>query len=52
MPMNVGLLHTYSNHMALPEDKRNEFFGKIHDVITYYGSVEIKDTIDLHIGRK
>lgn len=48
----VGLLHTYSNHMALPDSPREIFFRKIHDAINEHGSVSIIDTIDLHMGRK
>ena len=48
----IKLLHTYSNHMAMPEDKRKEFFSKIFDAISDYGLIEIKDTIDLYMGRK
>lgn len=48
----VGLLHTYSNHMALPQPVREEFFGKVHDLIGRYGIIEIEDTVDLHMGRK
>ncbi|HBN86104.1 MAG TPA: SAM-dependent methyltransferase [Clostridiales bacterium] len=48
----IGLLHTYSNHMALPKSKRDLFFGKIYAVISEYKSVIISDTIDLHMGRK
>lgn len=47
----VGLLHTYSNHMVLPDDVRNEFFQKVHSTISAYGTICIKDTIDLHMGR-
>lgn len=48
----VRLLHTYSNHMALPEDMRKRFFACIHESIAQYGSIEIEDTIDLHMGRR
>ena len=48
----IGLLHTYSDHMALPEDKRKVFFDKIHFAIQKYGQIDLVDTIDLHIGKK
>lgn len=48
----IRLLHTYSNHMALPEDRRTRFFARIHEVIARYGSIEIEDTIDLHMGKR
>lgn len=47
----IGLLHTYSNHMALPEEIRNEFFGKIRLSIEKHGKIEICDTVDLHMGK-
>lgn len=47
----IGLLHTYSNHMALPQSVREEFFAKIHELICVYGIIEIEDTVDLHMGR-
>ncbi len=48
----IGLLHTYSDHMALNEEKRNIFFDKIHHVIQKYGRIDLIDTIDLYMGRK
>ena len=48
----IGLLHTYSGHMALSEDIRTEFFNKIHTAIQKHGKIKLIDTIDLHIGRK
>lgn len=48
----IGLLHTYSDHMALCEEKRNVFFAKIHSAIQKYGQIDLIDTIDLHIGKK
>ncbi len=48
----IGLLHTYSDHMALCEEKRKVFFHKIHSAIQKYGQIDLVDTIDLHIGRK
>lgn len=47
----VGLLHTYSDHMALPEPIREEFFGKIRLTVEKYGQIEILDTVDLHMGK-
>lgn len=48
----IGLLHTYSDHMALCEEKRSVFFDKIHSAIQKHGQIDLIDTIDLHIGRK
>lgn len=47
----IGLLQTYSDHMALPSDVRTPFFEKIHSVINKHKTIEIIDTIDLHMGR-
>ena len=46
----IGLLQTYSNHMALPPDVRTTLFEKIHSAIKKHKTIEIIDTIDLHIG--
>ena len=47
----IGLLQTYSNHMALPPDVRTTLFEKIHSAIKKHKTIEIIDTIDLHMGR-
>ena len=46
----IGLLQTYSNHMALPPDVRTTFFEKIHSAIKRHKTIEIINTIDLHMG--
>ena len=47
------LLGTYSDHIALEESIRKEFFSKIEDAINdYSGSITIYDTIDLQLARK
>ncbi len=47
----IGLLQTYSNHMALPPNVQTPFFEKIHSAIKKHKTIEIIDTIDLHMGR-
>ena len=47
----IGLLHTYSDHMALSEKERNVFFDRIHSAIQKHGQIELIDTIDLHLGK-
>lgn len=47
------LLGTYSDHIAMEESIRKEFFSKIEDAIHHYGgSVTVYDTIDLQLARK
>jgi SAM-dependent methyltransferase len=47
------LLNTYSDHTALAESIRKEFFSKIRDTINAYGGqITIYDTIDLQLARK
>jgi len=46
----IGLLQTYSDHMALPPTIRASFFEKIHSAVQKSGRIEIVDTIDLHMG--
>lgn len=49
----VALLGTYSDHIAIEENIRTEFFSKIADAINNYGGViTIYDTIDLQLARK
>lgn len=46
----IGLLQTYSGHMALPPEVRTPFFEKIHSAIEKHNTIEIIDTVDLHMG--
>ena len=47
------LLGTYSDHIAIEESIRKEFFSKIADAINDYGgSITVYDTIDLQLARK
>ena len=47
------LLGTYSDHIAIEETIRNEFFTKIEDAINAHGgTITIYDTIDLQLARK
>ena len=47
------LLGTYSDHIAIEESIRKEFFSKIEDAINSHGgSITIYDTIDLQLARK
>ena len=47
------LLGTYSDHIAIDEKIRNEFFSKIEEAINRHGgSITIRDTIDLELARK
>ena len=47
------LLGTYSDHIAIEEKIRNEFFGEIEKAINRNGGrIEIYDTIDLQLARK
>lgn len=49
----VELLGTYSDHIAIEEKIRMEFFSKIEETINKYGgSFTIYDTIDLQLARK
>ena len=48
-----ALLGTYSDHIAIKENIRKEFFSKIEDAINDYGgSITVYDTIDLQLARK
>lgn len=47
----IGLLQTYSDHMALPPTIQTPFFEEIYSAIQKHGKIEIIDTIDLHMGR-
>ena len=47
------LLGTYSDHIAIDEPIRKEFFDKIERAIDDYGgTIAIFDTIDLQLARK
>lgn len=47
------LLGTYSDHIAIEENIRKEFFSKIQETINQHGgTLTIYDTIDLQLARK
>ena len=47
------LLGTYSDHIAIEETIRKEFFSKIEEAINRHGGeITIYDTIDLQLARK
>ena len=49
----IELLGTYSDHIAMEEKIRTEFFVKIEEIINEYGGTfTIYDTIDLQLARK
>lgn len=49
----IQLLGTYSDHIAIEEPVRNEFFKKIAEAIERHGgSITIEDTLDLELARK
>jgi len=49
----IGLLGTYSDHIAIKENIRTEFFAKIEEAIQKHGGkITIYDTIDLQLARK
>ena len=49
----VALLGTYSDHIAIEEKIRTEFFSKIAEAINNHGGViTLYDTIDLQLARK
>ncbi|MCR4689763.1 MAG: class I SAM-dependent methyltransferase [Lachnospiraceae bacterium] len=49
----IKLLGTYSDHIAIAEPIRNEFFAKIAKAINEHGgSITISDTLDLELARK
>lgn len=49
----IKLLGTYSDHIAIEENIRKEFFSKIEKAINRYdGEITIYDTIDLQLARK
>ena len=49
----IQLLGTYSDHIAIEEKIRNEFFAGIEDAINRHGgTITISDTMDLELARK
>ncbi len=49
----IELLGTYSDHIAIEEKIRMEFFAKIEEAINNYGgTINIYDTMDLQLARK
>jgi len=47
------LLGTYSDHIAMENTIRTEFFAKIEEAINQHGgSMTVYDTIDLQLARK
>ncbi len=49
----IKLLSTYSDHIAIDEDIRDEFFKQIEIAINQFGgSINIYDTINLQLARK
>ncbi|QUH28713.1 class I SAM-dependent methyltransferase [Vallitalea guaymasensis] len=49
----ISLLGTYSDHIAIQEEKRKEFFAEIKKAIDELGGlITIFDTIDLELARK
>lgn len=49
----IELLGTYSDHIAIEENIRAEFFAKIEEAINKYGgTITVYDTIDLQLARK
>lgn len=49
----IELLGTYSDHIAIEENIRTEFFAKIEEAINKHGgALTIYDTIDLQLARK
>lgn len=49
----VGLLQTYSDHRHLPPEAKRPFEAGLREAIhAHGGTVIVRDTIDLHLGRK
>ena len=49
----IELLGTYSDHIAIEESIRTEFFAKIEEVINKHGGIfTVYDTMDLQLARK
>ena len=50
---HTALLGTYSDHIAIPENTRIQFFSEIEEAIDKLGGrITIYDTIDLQLARK
>lgn len=48
-----SLLGTYSDHLAIEETRRREFFSKLRQIIEDHGDqITVYDTIDLQLARK
>lgn len=48
-----ALLGTYSDHIAIEEKIRNEFFAEIEKAVERHGgTITVYDTIDLQLARK
>ena len=48
----IALLGTYSDHIAIPQPQRTQFFSGLHKVISAFGGITLFDTIDLQLARK
>ena len=49
----IGLLNTYSDHRALPEDKKNGLEREIRLAIDAFGGkINVCDTMDLYLARR
>ena len=49
----IALLGTYSDHIAIEETMRTEFFAKLEEAINNHGgTMTIYDTMDLQLARK
>jgi len=49
----VRLIGTYSDHIAMDEPIRKQFYAAIHDAINKHGgSITLYDTLDLEMARK
>ena len=49
----TALLGTYSDHIAIEEQKRRKFFSEIEQAIQHSGGqITLFDTIDLELARK
>ncbi|MBQ8579031.1 MAG: class I SAM-dependent methyltransferase [Clostridia bacterium] len=49
----TALLGTYSDHLAIPEPRRTEFFAAIEDTINAHGGTfTVYDTVDLQLAKK
>ena len=48
----VELLHTYSDHMSLPDALRLPLFDAIGECVTKRGGITLQDTVDLYMARK